>query len=200
LWFADGDCLVHLYGRGASRRGPSFKIPFDVLLRADCSPLLEKYLDGFNESPLSDSSTGDRGYFNQRRRGGKFELYIPAPATAERNQSMLYHLATRNFFACLCGRPVVGEHLGGALVVLLSTLTEFRTPGAVDNVDDILNYIDEQGYADIRNYPDHALAILAFAEHYQFKDMWIDAFAHCVGMHEEIFDSSEYEVCLPFLH
>ena len=65
-----------------------------------------------------------------------------------------------------------------------------------DNVQDILDYMDEEGYADMRNQPDHALAVLFFAEHFRFKDLWIDAFAHCTGMQEKLPGSLGFEVRL----
>jgi hypothetical protein len=167
----------------------------DKLLEANCRPLLERFLvRDFVESPASESSNSeDGGYFGQPR-GGQYEMYIPPPATAERGQSFLYHTATRNFFAWVFGRSLVGSHLGGALVGLLNSMTEFRAAGE-DNVQDLLDYMDEEGYADMRNQPDHALAVLYFAEHFHFKDMWIDAFAHCTGMHERLASSAGFEVC-----
>ncbi|TVY86525.1 hypothetical protein LAWI1_G007562, partial [Lachnellula willkommii] len=113
-------------------------------------------------------------------------------STAETGQAFLYHLATRNLFAWIFGKPLVGIHLGGALVGLLNSLNEFRSEGG-DNLQAIIDYMDEEGYADISNQPDHALAILFFAEHFQFKDLWIDAFAHCVGMNEKLITRPGFE-------
>jgi hypothetical protein len=158
--------------------------------------LLDRFLvRDFAESPISDlSNSEDGGYFDQPN-GGKFEMYIPPPPAAERGQIFLYHMATRNFFAWIFGKSLVGSHLGGALVGLLNSMMEFRPMGE-DNVQDILNYMDEEGYADMRSQPDHALAVLFFAEHFRFKDLWIDAFAHCTGMHEKLAGSPGFEVRL----
>jgi len=146
-------------------------------------------------SKSSSGSGSDNGYFNFRSNINRCELYIPAPPTTQKDEAMLYHIATRNFFAWICGKPLVGASLGEALVGLLHTMNEFRHPEA-DNVEDIIYYMDDEGYADIRNYPDHALAIMHFAEHFQFDNLYIDAFAHVVGMYDEALDSSEYEVIL----
>lgn len=191
LWYPEGNCNVHLYGRGQSRRGPAFKIPIEALVETNCQPLVHRFLaERYSESPsLSDSSHEDGDFFNST----SVELYIPAPPmTTEKGQAFLYHTATRNFFAWMFGKPLVGHHLGGALVGLLNSMAEFRSQGE-DNVQAAIDYIDEEGYADMRNQPDHALAILFFAEHFQFKDMWIDAFAHCVGMYELLIFSPGYE-------
>jgi len=96
--------------------------------------------------------------------------------------------------------PGSGNHLGGALVGLLNSINEFRTKGE-DHVETIMEYIDEQGYQDMINQPDHALAILFFAEEFQFKDLWISAFVHCCGMNEKLAFCDGFEVgsCLLLL-
>ena len=191
LWFPDGNCYVHLYGRGQSRRGPAFKIHFETLVEAQCNPLLNKFLSwDSNDSPISDCSSH---YENDFEQPAKYDIYIPVPKSVAREEAMVYHIATRNFFAWLYGRSLVGAHLGGALVGLLNTMQEFRSDGN-ENVRDLLDYMDEEGYADMRNSPDHALAVLYLAEHYHFRDLYVDAYAHCVGMDERIARSSEYEV------
>lgn len=183
LWFPEGNCLVHLYGRGQSRRGPAFRVPIEALLSSGCRPLLDRFM--VSHSAESGGSTGQPNSRN-------FELYIPAPPKVEREQAFVFHSATRNFFAWVFGKSLVGSHLGGALVGLLNSMNEFRSPGE-DNVQAIMDYMDEEGYADLRNSPDHALGVLFFAEHFQFKDMWIDAFAHCTGMHDRLASSPGFE-------
>lgn len=196
LWFPDGTCLVHLYGRGQSKRGPAFRLPLSVLLEANCRPLLDRFMaQDLNESPISEfSSSEDGSYFGQPQNYGRVELYIPAPPAAERGEAFLYHTATRNFFAWVFGRSLVGTHLGGALVGLLNSMNEFRSTGQ-DNIQAIMEYMDEEGYADMRNHPDHALGVLFFAEHFQFRDLWIDAFVHTTGMHDRLHLSPGFEVC-----
>ena len=152
--------------------------------------------ESFAESPVSDISYQEDGGFFGQPSHRQYDLFIPAPPTAEREQAFLYHTATRNFFAWIFGRPLVGNHLGGALVGLLNSMHEFRSQGE-DNVQALLDYMDEEGYADMRNVPDHALAVLFFAEHFQFKDLWIDAFAHCTGMNDILITSAGFEVRVP---
>lgn len=87
---------------------------------------------------------------------------------------------------------MVGEHLGSTIITLLNTMAEFRS--AEENMEDLLSYLDEEGYLDVRNQPSHALAILHLAESLEMKDLYISAFAHCVGMSDQLFTSSEYQV------
>ncbi|KAF7902114.1 uncharacterized protein EAF01_007412 [Botrytis porri] len=193
LWYPEGDCLVYLYGRGQSMRGPAFRVPLNVLVDAKCQPLLDAFMSkDINGSPLSDVSEALDEYFSGASDSDYVELYIPAPIMAERGEAFLYHAATRNFFAWVFKKSLVGQDLGSALVGLLNSMSQFRSTDA-NNVDDIVAYIDGEGYADMRNTPDHALGIMYFAEHFHFKDMWIDALAHCAGMCEKLHNSPGFE-------
>lgn len=125
----------------------------------------------------------------------KLELYIPALATANKTETELHYLAIRNLFAWVFRKPVVGQHLGMALISLLNSLKEFRCPDE-DNMDSILGYMDEEGYLDMPNQPFHALAMLHFAERFQLKDLYTDALCHCVGMREQLNKIPEYQVCI----
>ncbi|KAM0124889.1 hypothetical protein ACHAP3_010051 [Botrytis cinerea] len=193
LWYPEGDCLVYLYGRGQSMRGPAFRVPLNILVEAKCQPLLDAFMSkDINGSPIVDSNEVLDEYNSISSNSYYAELYIPAPVMAERGEAFLYHTATRNFFAWVFKKSLVGQDLGSALVGLLNSMSQFRSTDA-NNVDDIVAYIDGEGYADMRNTPDHALGIMHFAEHFHFKDMWIDALAHCAGMCEKLHNSPGFE-------
>ena len=121
------------------------------------------------------------------------DLYIPAPDDASRETSFQWHLTTRNFFAFLFGKPLVGASLGRALVDLQLRLRVFR-PERIENQADLLEYAEGQGYCDFVNCPDHALAMLHYAERFRLRELWIDAFAHCVGMQDSLSLSPEFQV------
>jgi len=123
----------------------------------------------------------------------KAKLYIAALPNSSRQQAYSWHVTTRNFFAWLCGKPLVGEHLGQSLVEVLDRMKSFRAT-AVENVGDLLNYADQVGYSRIENRPDYALSMLYFSERHKLRDTWTDAFAHCVGMNGSLETSSEYQV------
>ena len=90
-------------------------------------------------------------------------------------------------------KPIVGHRLGDALVSLLDRMNEFR-PDPEENLDDLLAYIDNLSYTDFRDCPDHALAILNFAEAFENRELWTDAFVHCSGMNDELVTSTEFMV------
>ncbi|KAF9872998.1 hypothetical protein CkaCkLH20_09508 [Colletotrichum karsti] len=194
LWFRGGNCFVHLYGKGQSRRGPAFKVPFGALLSAKCHPFVKKFMSrDVPEMPeLFSDPFEDLDRWNALNPHEKIELYIPAPPMADKDQAFAYHLATRNFFAWIFRRSIVGEHLGSALIELLNSMAEFRGHNE-DNFTDLTSYMDEEGYLDLKGQPHHALAILHLSECFQMRDMYIDAFSHCVGMSEELFCSPEYQ-------
>ncbi|KAF2021747.1 hypothetical protein BU24DRAFT_27597 [Aaosphaeria arxii CBS 175.79] len=194
LWFEDGDCYVHLYARGQSRRGPSFRIPFRALRHLKCGAMFslcfaqimpsgpsshaaKRISSGFN-TPVSSNST--------------IELFVPAPDGASREAAFQWHLTTRNFFAFVLGRPLVGAHLGQSFVDLQERMQLFRS-GQIDNRQDFLAYAEAQGYCDFVDCADYALGMLYYAEHYKIRDLWIDAFTHCVGMNESLALSQELD-------
>lgn len=92
-------------------------------------------------------------------------------------------------------KPLVGHRLGDSLLSLLDRMNEFREDED-QNLDDILAYLDSQEYTDFRSCPDHALAVLQFAEKYELLELWRDSFCHGAGMSEELPFSAEYEVRL----
>lgn len=194
LWYKNGNCLVHLYRKGQSRRGPSFKVPFRALLAAKCHPLIERYVVwDANERPPANMRPESLELWSQRNPMTRVELYIPPPRKVNLEEGVRYHLAVRNFLAWIFRRSVVGEHLGTALIGLFESMQAFRCSGEA-NEEDLIEYMDEEGYLDMRNQPVHALAVLHLAEHFELRDPYIDAFVHCAGMNDQLFQVPEYQV------
>jgi hypothetical protein len=171
----------------------------EAILATNCYSLLDRFMSHHPQnnalSPSSEvNSNGSSHEFDPNSLTARYELYIPTPSTVDAREDLyLHHTATRNLFAYICGKPLIGSHLGGALVGLLNSMNEFL-PGRENNLVETRRYMDEQGYADLTDSPDHALALLFFADHFQVRDMWIDAFAHCTGMHERLPSSLGFEV------
>lgn len=122
-----------------------------------------------------------------------FDLYLPAPSDVSKQETLRWHTTTRNFFAWLCQKPLVGEYLGQSLGDLLERMLLWRDPLA-DNIEDILLYTDTSGYSAVENCPEYALAMLKFSETFKLEHVWIDAFVHCVGMNGSLAPSSEFKV------
>lgn len=123
------------------------------------------------------------------------ELYIPAPHGASLEEIFAHHITTRNFFAWLYNRPLAGRTLGMALAALKARLDVYRPDNSSQNSLEVVAYAENQRYLDFRECVDHALAALYMAEKLQVEDLWVDAFAHCVGMsHRGLRSSIEYAV------
>lgn len=186
LFHPTGDLLVHLYAKGHSRRGPSFSVQLKKINEMRCGRMFTLcFADETPDSVAQKTLDSSKAY----------EIFIPAPDHAMREEAFAWHITTRNFFAFVFGKPLVGAHLGKALVDLQRRLQMFRSE-EVHNYDDMVSYLEKIGYLNFDHNVDHALAILYFAEHYKYHDLWIDAFAHCVGMNDKLDESSEFEVSL----
>ncbi|KAI0118694.1 hypothetical protein GGR51DRAFT_129775 [Nemania sp. FL0031] len=195
LWFQDGDCDVHLHSEGQSRRGPAFRVPYSVLLEASCQVLIDKFVsrarssasevDGCENTRIASCPKGTAR--------DRIELFIPAPSELDKRRSYDYHLATRNLFAFVFQRPMVGECLGITLITLMTSLQQSRTSDA-NNIQDLMNYIEGEGYSNMGGQPTYALAMLQLAETFQIRDLYIEAFAHCCGIGNQIILASEYHL------
>lgn len=143
----------------------------------------------------SDGSTSplDSGYSSSSCLDATGEVYVPAPVHAKGDEAFNWHITTRNLFAWMHDKPIVGPTLGKAMVKLLERI-EFVRPHHLDNLQDCLDYADRMGYTDFSHSPDYAIAFLHFAEHFQLRSLWIDAFVHCVGMNDNLCLSHEFEV------
>lgn len=194
LWFEDGDAFVHLYAKGQSLRGASFRVPFKALRQSNCAAMFS--LCFVQATPSTDPRRLSNNFNTPVSGANMVELYIPAPEDAHKQASYHWHVTSRNFFAFIFGKPLVGTNLGQTLVECQSRLQLFRS-GQVDNHADFLSYADSQGYRDLVDCPEYALAWLYYAEHFKLRDVWIDAFAHVVGMYEDLVNSREFALISP---
>lgn len=126
------------------------------------------------------------------------DFFLGAPKNLGRPDVLRWHITTRNFFAWIRLKPLVGESLGQALVDLLERMIHYRGSD-VDNVGDLLAFMDELGYSNFVDCPNLALAALHFADTYRLKPLWMNSFVHCVGMQEWLTHCCEFEVRTPSL-
>jgi hypothetical protein len=174
LFSQRGNCSIHFYGKGQSRRGPSLRIPLERIYSARFASLFTLFHTELAKNGLIDDDQPDELH-------RQCDLYIPAPEDSLRKEAFTWHMTTRNFFAFILGRPVVGIILGQALIDLRERLDLFR-PNDPRNHPDFMAYLDKLGYLDFAHCADYAIALLNFAEHFKLRELWVDAFVHCVGM------------------
>ncbi|KAK5989861.1 hypothetical protein PT974_08123 [Cladobotryum mycophilum] len=190
IWERNGNCLIHLYAKGESKRGPSFKLPFSALISTGCFPLIEKFLvlDGLPSKTAEEIESWD-----QTHPRSTVELYIPAPPSSTELQAHHHHQTIRNLLAWVLGRPMAAEHLGAALVGLRRSLQEYRSTVDTDD-SDLMEYLRQAGYLNMAEEPSYALAILHLAETFRMKELYAKAFPHCVGMYGLLTSCPEYQL------
>jgi len=155
LWFPDGDTLVYLTDKPAPIRNlqglykppppqPSFRIKSSVL-RSTESPFLIAQLEGyFRNRPATPPRTGlspdaegsslsmDYEYSGSGKsndeEGILNRLYFPAPMGADKTAVLRHHLTTRNFFAILFNKSLVGITLGQTLLDLVERTDLYLSP------------------------------------------------------------------------
>ncbi|KAJ9615745.1 hypothetical protein H2200_001822 [Cladophialophora chaetospira] len=193
LCWPSGDCHVYLREPGQSSRGPAFRVHTAFLRVRGFDSLVDRCVvrNSIHTSvqcALPNCSGCDPQEPVQ-------ELYIPAPHGASLEDIFAHHITTRNFFAWLYNRPLAGRTLGTSLASLKARVDVYRPDDSSQNTLEVLSYAEHQRYLDFRECVDHALAALFVAEKLQVEDLWIDAFAHCVGMsHRGLRSSVEYSV------
>ncbi|KAK5056105.1 hypothetical protein LTR84_012658 [Exophiala bonariae] len=193
LCWPTGDCFVYLREPGQSSRGPAFRVHTSFLRIKGFDALVDRcvvrnsiHVD--SECVMPNCPGCDPSISLQ-------ELYIPAPSGAGLEEVFNHHITTRNFFAWLYNRPLAGRTLGQALVDLKERIDVYRPEGFDQNKLEVISFAENQRYLDFRECVDHALAALYLAERIQIEDLWIDSFAHCVGMsHRGLRSSIEYAV------
>lgn len=187
---------MYLYEEGHSQRGASFCVPSYAIRQRHCGALLDRRLDRSVRVPVASSTP--ENVFELEDAGNsspsnRYDLHLPVPQGYARDQAFLWHATTRNLFAWICGKPLVGVYLGTALVELRTRLESLRG-GAVDNAKDFQKYMEDMGYLRFTNCPEYAIAVLYYAERFEDRELWADAFAHCVGMNDLLYMASGFEV------
>ena len=193
LWSDDADCMVHFHAYGSSLRGASLRVPFPAIEKLNSRYLLDECVytrDGSSPFPSDDSGYGSSLSTISEHGKIAYYLHIPAPVIAPPDETFSYHITTRNVIAYALGKPVVGEKLSIALIDLWARLREWL-PNPSPRAE-FTTYLERQGYSNFAENPEHALACLKFAEETKFNAIWVDAFVHCVGMHERLVLSPEF--------
>jgi hypothetical protein len=182
---------VHFHAKGSSQRPPSLKIPFAAVQRSNSPYLLDSCLSVRRSSNFSNPSDSEYDSCTlSSPRLQTYDLFLPAPADLTKDQAFTYHVTTRNYFALLTNQALVGEKLGLALVDLWQRTREWQPTD--DATSTLLSYCDQQGYLSLAENVTHATAILTFSERAQIQELWTNAFAHCVGMHDRLDLSADY--------
>ena len=120
------------------------------------------------------------------------EIYFPAPLNQSKTDTVRHHLTTRNVFALLMDKSLVGLNLFQALADLHERLEMYMPPES-DNTSMIIDYIVSKGLDDVRNDPASAAGLLAWSEmpNVRWREGWREAFVHCAGMYSRLINVPE---------
>ncbi|KAI9766639.1 MAG: hypothetical protein M1840_006450 [Geoglossum simile] len=142
--------------------------------------------------PLSEATSNDREYPILH------EIYFPAPLNQSRTDTLRHHLTTRNFFALLLGKSLVGLSFCQALLDLYERLEMYMPPDS-DNAGLMIDYIATKGFDDVRNDPASAIGLLIWSEGegVRWQEGWREAYVNCAGMYNRLHNVQEYRQITP---
>ena len=117
----------------------------------------------------------------------RYEIYFPAPLDASRIDVLRYHVTTRNFFALLLAKPLVGLTFYQALIDLHQRLRLYM-PGDPNCALIIIKCLMENSLHDVCNDPAAAAGLLAWSEDEGvcWQEGWREGFVHCSGMYSHL--------------
>ena len=192
--------IDQLYNNEEPEGWPRFQ-PHDGIssARSESSDYHSESYDGYRSSSAmrSEAGTSDTGdailpiggtrRYTKAPRGIQHEIYVPWPGAETGIHSTIWHITTRNFFAVMYdASSLVGTTLHEALSKLIERLALYPDylDESVDRVAWITDFIVRHKFDDVRNNPSYAASLLAFSESpgVQWREGYIEAFVHCVGM------------------
>ena len=128
----------------------------------------------------------------------RHEIYFPAPNDASATDLLRFHLTTRNLFALLQGKPVVGLTIFQTFIDLHERLLGYM-PSNSNCAEMIIQYITQRDLHNVCNDPAQAAGLLAWSENDQigWYDGWRECFGHCCGMYEQLQSLPEFRDISP---
>ncbi|WYZ43740.1 hypothetical protein EsH8_VII_000176 [Colletotrichum jinshuiense] len=221
LWDPNGDVLVFFGHKGqAPRPNPSFRLSSHIIEATESRYLITLLREGTTEEDIymPPSPQGAPPMLRPHMRGGaggqptppisedlgdadgqiSYEMYFPTPANMTKTEQLRSHITTRNVFALLYHASVVGLSLHQALSDLHMRLDAYMPPDA-DNVGMILNYLSARGIDDVRNDPETAVSLLAWAEGpaVRWEEGWRESFLHCAGLYAQLEGCADFSQLTP---
>ncbi|KAL8791990.1 MAG: hypothetical protein Q9195_005408 [Heterodermia aff. obscurata] len=208
LWDYTGDTLVYF---GYQRPQASFRINASLLEATKSEILCSKLEEGFQRTAklsrdyghmsalrdMKNPSLATRGCRQIPVLSGdcmpagenaiRHEIHFPAPENASRSDIIRHHITTRNFFALLLSKSLVGLTYYQALTDLHERLNLYL-PRDVNCSQMIIRHLVKNDLHNVSNDPVAAVGLLAWSENpeVRWEEGWREAFVHCVGMYNEI--------------
>lgn len=123
----------------------------------------------------------------------RYEIHFPAPDGASRTEVLRHHITTRNFFALLLNKSLVGLTLYQALIDVHERLLIFM-PRDLNCTVFIMEYLTRNRLNNTSNDPAAAAGLLAYSEdeEVQWSEGWREGFVHCSGMYTKLRQLPEF--------
>lgn len=123
----------------------------------------------------------------------RHEIHFPAPDGASGIEILRHHITTRNFFALLLNKPLVGLTFYQALIDMHERLLVLM-PRESDCTDVIIGFLTRNRLHNICNDPAAAAGLLAYSEddEVQWPEGWREGFVHCSGMYTKLRELPEF--------
>ena len=144
---------------------PSFRI---------CSSLIEETRSPALISMLDKGMVQAEGPKRDHNPGVQFKVYMDAQSGRAKIDVLRYHVTTRNFFAFLIRKPLVGFTFYQALIDLYERLEGYLAP-SVDCAVALQSYLVLSGLVNVSNEPRAAAGLLAWSEDVRWNDGWREA-------------------------
>ena len=117
----------------------------------------------------------------------RYEIHFSAPDGASRIEILRHHITTRNLFALLLNKPLVGLTFYQALVDLHERLLMLM-PREINCSKMMKEYLVRNNLHNVCNDPTSAAGLLAYSEddEVQWPEGWREGFVHCSGMYSKL--------------
>ena len=123
----------------------------------------------------------------------RYEIHFPAPDGASKIAILRHHITTRNFFALLLNKPLVGLTFYQALIDLHERLLALM-PRESNCTIMIMDYLTSNRLHNVCNEPAAAAGLLAYSEddEVQWPEGWREGLVHCSGMYTRLRELPEF--------
>lgn len=181
LWDEAGDTLVYLCPKNSTTpRGPSFFVKSQVL-----QAISDYWIVAF-----SAVWQGGFDIDNDTYPHAKYALFFAADRPDGKNEEtdglvlLRHYITIRNVFACIFDSYCVGlvEDDSSLLSDLVDRMLMYFEGAEAGLGTKLSEFIIKSGLWDVTNDPIKAVDLLHLADRYEMREIYTEAFAHCVGM------------------
>lgn len=150
-------------------------------------------LRGMKNLGVDARKKGSAGVQQSKETPIQYEIHFPASDNISKMDLLRYHTTTRNFFALLLDKPLVGMTHFQALMDLFERVKLYMPPDC-NPCEKMVKFLLQNRLHIVANDPGAAAGLLAWSEdeEVRWQEGWREAFVHCVGMYGQVQRRPEY--------